>query len=148
LQPGWRARPRSWRLRWKPTRVQRLPTPMPRSLYNLSRPATLSLFPPQFPISELKSPIPNLRSSIPNHRGFMDRRIFLSTTGMLGGSALSSLPLPRLLAQGANQPELSADVVIIGGGLGGCAAALAALRNGLRVVMTEPTDWIGGQLTS
>ena len=31
--------------------------------------------------------------------------------------------------------------------MGGCAAALAALRNGLRVVMTEETDWIGGQLT-
>ena len=44
--------------------------------------------------------------------------------------------------------ELEADVVIIGGGLGGCAAALAALRNGLNVIMTEETDWIGGQLTS
>jgi len=44
--------------------------------------------------------------------------------------------------------ELAADVVIIGGGLGGCAAALAAARNGLRVIMTEETDWIGGQLTS
>lgn len=44
--------------------------------------------------------------------------------------------------------EVSADLVIIGGGLGGFAAALAALRNGLRVVLTEETDWIGGQLTS
>lgn len=40
------------------------------------------------------------------------------------------------------------DVAIIGAGVGGCAAALAACRNGLRVVMTEETDWIGGQLTS
>lgn len=44
--------------------------------------------------------------------------------------------------------EFAADVVIIGGGLGGCAAALAALRNGHSVVMTEETDWIGGQLTA
>ena len=43
---------------------------------------------------------------------------------------------------------MAADLVIIGGGLGGCAAALAALRSGLRVVMTEETDWIGGQLTA
>ena len=43
--------------------------------------------------------------------------------------------------------ELAADVVVAGGGLGGCAAALAALRNGLRVILTEETDWIGGQLT-
>jgi hypothetical protein len=42
--------------------------------------------------------------------------------------------------------ELSADLVIAGGGLGGCAAALSALRNGLKVVMTEETDWIGGQI--
>ena len=44
--------------------------------------------------------------------------------------------------------ELAADLVIIGGGLGGCAAALAAARSGLRVIMTEETDWIGGQLTA
>ncbi len=44
--------------------------------------------------------------------------------------------------------ELKADLVIAGGGVGGCAAALAALRNGLSVIMTEETDWIGGQLTS
>jgi hypothetical protein len=44
--------------------------------------------------------------------------------------------------------ELVADLVIIGGGLGGCAAALSAARNGLRVILTEETDWIGGQLTS
>lgn len=52
------------------------------------------------------------------------------------------------LAWGAGEDELVADVVIIGGGLGGCAAALAATRAGMRVVMTEPTDWVGGQLTS
>ena len=38
-------------------------------------------------------------------------------------------------------------MAIVGGGLGGCAAALACLRHGETVVMTEPTDWIGGQLT-
>jgi hypothetical protein len=43
---------------------------------------------------------------------------------------------------------LSADLVVIGASLGGCAAALAGARNGLRVIITEQTDWIGGQLTS
>ncbi len=42
---------------------------------------------------------------------------------------------------------LHADVVIAGGGLGGCASALAALRNNLNVILTEETNWIGGQLT-
>ncbi|MBI4558823.1 MAG: FAD-dependent oxidoreductase [Candidatus Hydrogenedentes bacterium] len=44
--------------------------------------------------------------------------------------------------------EDSADVIVVGGGLGGCAAALAAARNGKRVIMTEETDWIGGQCTA
>lgn len=43
--------------------------------------------------------------------------------------------------------EYSADVVIIGGGTGGVAAALAAARGGSSVILTEETDWIGGQLT-
>ena len=44
--------------------------------------------------------------------------------------------------------ELHADVLVVGGGLGGVAAALAALRRGRSVVLTEETDWLGGQLTS
>jgi hypothetical protein len=41
-----------------------------------------------------------------------------------------------------------ADLLIIGGGLGGVAAALAAVRRGRSVILTEETDWLGGQLTS
>jgi hypothetical protein len=44
--------------------------------------------------------------------------------------------------------EVDTDVLVVGGGLGGVAAALAACRAGCRVVLTEQTDWIGGQLTS
>ena len=44
--------------------------------------------------------------------------------------------------------EHSADILIVGGGLGGVAAALAALRNGRSVIMSEEYDWIGGQFTS
>ena len=51
-------------------------------------------------------------------------------------------------AKKSSAKEYKADLAIIGGGLGGCAAALAAARNGLRVILTEETDWIGGQLTS
>ncbi|MEU1168013.1 FAD-dependent oxidoreductase, partial [Streptomyces sp. NPDC005921] len=42
----------------------------------------------------------------------------------------------------------AADVLVVGGGLGGVAAALAALDRGRSVLLTEETDWIGGQLTS
>ncbi|MED7929442.1 FAD-dependent oxidoreductase [Nonomuraea sp. LP-02] len=44
--------------------------------------------------------------------------------------------------------ESSTEVLIVGGGLGGVAAALAALRAGRKVVLTEEYDWLGGQLTS
>ena len=40
------------------------------------------------------------------------------------------------------------DILIVGGGVGGCAAAMAAAATGRRVILTEETDWIGGQLTS
>src|SRR3954470_21602063 len=43
---------------------------------------------------------------------------------------------------------MKADILIVGGGTGGVAAALAASSMGLRVILTEETDWIGGQLTS
>lgn len=40
------------------------------------------------------------------------------------------------------------DLVIAGGGLGGVAAALAALRAGRTVLLAERYPWLGGQLTS
>lgn len=41
-----------------------------------------------------------------------------------------------------------ADLLIVGGGVGGVSAALAALRRGKSVIMTEQTSWLGGQLTA
>ncbi len=40
------------------------------------------------------------------------------------------------------------DVAVIGGSIGGCLAAYQASKQGLRVVLTEETEWIGGQLTN
>lgn len=67
--------------------------------------------------------------------------IFVPSVGM-GADQKDEKKVPAPAAA-----ELAADLVIVGGGLGGCAAALAAARNHLRVIMTEETDWIGGQLT-
>ncbi|GAA2042104.1 FAD-dependent oxidoreductase [Agromyces tropicus] len=44
--------------------------------------------------------------------------------------------------------ELHADVLVVGGGLGGVAAALGALEGGRSVVLSEEYRWLGGQLTS
>ncbi|QNL51452.1 FAD-dependent oxidoreductase [Olivibacter sp. SDN3] len=78
----------------------------------------------------------------------MNRRKFITditvSTGCLAASP--SLTLNNFLLQTKEKRgEIKADTVIIGGGLGGCAAALAALRNGQQVILTEETDWLGGQ---
>jgi hypothetical protein len=65
------------------------------------------------------------------------RRHFLQAAG--GFAAAPGMVFAR---------ELSCDIAVIGGGVGGCAAALAAARNGMRVILTEETDWLGGQLTA
>lgn len=44
--------------------------------------------------------------------------------------------------------SLSTPVLVLGGGTGGVAAALSLARHGIDCVVTEPTAWIGGQLTS
>ena len=44
--------------------------------------------------------------------------------------------------------DVACDVLVVGGGTGGVAAALAAARRGQRVCLIEETDWLGGQLTA
>ena len=51
-------------------------------------------------------------------------------------------------APGRSVEETICDVLVVGGGTGGIAAALAAARAGRRVCLLEETDWIGGQLTA
>lgn len=82
----------------------------------------------------------------------MRRRNFIELLGVSAGVAIVGVPGNALaevkrtaLADGAE--ELIADVVIAGAGLGGFAAAMSSLRNNQTVIMTEETDWIGGQLT-
>ena len=80
----------------------------------------------------------------------MRRRRFLEGCSTSLGALLTAArgsPTSRATAISSKRAR-AADLVIIGGGLGGCAAALAALRNGRSVILTEPTDWIGGQLTA
>lgn len=82
----------------------------------------------------------------------MNRKRFVEiSTGLAG--AFASIPIQGLFeinsrsiksaGSSDNANELSADLVICGGGLGGCAAAMAALRNNLKIILTEETDWIG-----
>ncbi|MCC5941740.1 MAG: FAD-dependent oxidoreductase [Balneolaceae bacterium] len=83
------------------------------------------------------------------------RKEFLKSAGLLSTGVFAGMKSPGFGYSeresefaSKSRSEMRADLVIIGGGTGGCAAALSALRLGLNVVMTEQTDWIGGQLTS
>lgn len=82
----------------------------------------------------------------------MKRRNFIGLVSAGSGAVLAGVPVGMATAaqpgrKSRNRVELSADLVIAGGGMGGCAAALAACRNGLKVILTEETDWIGGQVS-
>lgn len=79
----------------------------------------------------------------------MYRRRFIRQCGLAAAGCWYPALTTASQAADAGKPgaELETDLLIIGGGLGGCAAALAATNLGIRVVMTEPTDWIGGQLS-
>ena len=44
--------------------------------------------------------------------------------------------------------DIECEVLVVGGGTGGVAAAYAAARRGRRVHLIEETDWLGGQLTA
>src|SRR6188768_3924910 len=79
----------------------------------------------------------------------MRRRHFIQCAGLAVASGIKSFAFSGFAQrqQRARPKELDADLIVIGGGIGGCAAALAAVRNGLRVILAEETDWIGGQLT-
>ncbi len=87
----------------------------------------------------------------------MKRRNFIELLTLGSGAVIASpvagfsqsAPVATTVSANLNTTgtSLSADLVIAGGGLGGVAAALAALRNNQSVILTEETDWIGGQLT-
>jgi hypothetical protein len=64
---------------------------------------------------------------------------------ILDVQALRVLHIP---ASWSAADSLEVDIAICGGGLAGIAAALAACEAGYLVVLSEETDWLGGQLTA
>jgi hypothetical protein len=80
----------------------------------------------------------------------MNRRLFLRRV------TAATVPLLAVRTFGRGLPtrgvtrdkELRSAIVIVGGSLGGVAAALAAARRGHSVILTEESDWIGGQATT
>jgi hypothetical protein len=72
----------------------------------------------------------------------MNRRVFILNSAAITATFAG---VARVVAGS----EMACDVAIIGGGFGGVAAALGACRAGAKkVIMTEESTWIGGQMTS
>ena len=85
----------------------------------------------------------------------MDRRKFVKNIGFLGGVILSGLPLSEALAKekgdgkaAKGTSEVDWDVIVIGGGAAGCAAAIAAAREGVRTLLVEAAGMLGGIATA
>jgi len=66
----------------------------------------------------------------------MNRREFIALSGALLGTALR--------ARASSQPAPVPDVCVYGGTAAGVMAAVAAAREGCRVVVVEPSRWLGG----
>jgi hypothetical protein len=67
------------------------------------------------------------------------------------GTARTVLDIQKLRGVTApKEPNLvpTCDVLVVGGGLGGVAAAEALARRGRSVILVEPTSMLGGQLTA
>ncbi len=80
-------------------------------------------------------------SSCPPLARIESRRNWLLTAGMLSAGFLLN---PRK-GHTANLPSvLQADLCVYGGTASGVMAAMAAAREGLRVVLVEPSRWLGG----
>ncbi|WP_165068658.1 FAD-dependent oxidoreductase [Paludisphaera rhizosphaerae] len=79
----------------------------------------------------------------------MRRREFLGAWGAgLALAATARGPLARGAAAAAGTVYADFDVVIAGGTTAAFAAAVAAAESGARTCLIEPTDWVGGQITS
>lgn len=80
----------------------------------------------------------------------------LGITPLVNAGAIAAQPLrPPAPLPSASRPSLpevdqlvQCELLIVGGGLAGTAAAYEALQKGHTVCLTEITDWVGGQLTS
>ena len=75
----------------------------------------------------------------------MYSRASMSTTTPL---FLAALLLAASAPDARAQAVLDTDVLVVGGGTGGTAAALQSARLGARTIVAEPTPWLGGMLSA
>jgi hypothetical protein len=77
-----------------------------------------------------------------------DNRTFERYIDNSTAAAIQEVAQPKTNPGRTMISDLSSEILVIGGGLGGVSAALAAVRLGRKVILVEELDWFGGQLTS
>lgn len=68
--------------------------------------------------------------------------------GTYDGATDGSVPNDGGTDPDASLPTQTYEVVVVGGGSGGVAAAIQAARMGASVALVEETDWLGGQMAA
>ena len=64
------------------------------------------------------------------------------------GTFLFVCLLPAVVFAQPKIPLINTDVLVIGGGVGGTAAAIQSARMGVKTVLIEETNMLGGMLTA
>ena len=76
----------------------------------------------------------------------MQRHFF--TFSVLFLFLVSFFLLNSAFTQKTYNQTIKTELLVVGGGASGVASAIQAARNGIDVVLVEPTPWLGGMLTS
>lgn len=77
----------------------------------------------------------------------MDRREFLKTSGLMAAAAAAAPAILTSCGSDAIANAFDTDLLIVGGGPAGTAAAIAAGRMGIRTLIVESGNCLGGMAT-